>query len=367
MKKKLSLFLVFILTSCNASNVSPLDNYFNVNKDKTWTLDTQQYTKHGYLTYITNNNSYDYTLTINDKVIPISITGSGALKENYSINQTAMFNFNYPSNSNLISSGEYYIYFDGLFIYKFDADFNIIKAKRIKSSYSSINGSSILLKDDYLYLLSCYDDSTSLFKVNKETFETVKTTKLDYSENSNKFTEVAFLNEINSFYKNDFNEFVLNGYVYSMNEEDKSLTTDYFQVLSQPTFDGEKYVYKAIKIDDTKITIDFNHSFNYESESAIKIDKGKITNISGLVDKKGQINLFFEITSYGVLTETYRCDYLTIDVNNSCSHQYFSSPCFYTGYTLKDDKYYFEIAKGSKISYASHDASEYYHSTIDWF
>lgn len=365
MKKKLSLFLVFVLTSCSTSNVSPLDNYFSVNKDKIWSLDNDQYTQHGYLTYISDNSSYDYTLTLNDKVIPISITGKGSLKENYMIKQTPMFNFNYPSNSNMIISGENYIYFDGLFVYKFDTDFNVLKAKRIKNIDSSINGSSIFLKDDYLYLLTCYDDSTTLFKVNKETFVTVKTTKLDYSENSSKFSEVAFLNEINSFYKNDFSEFILNGYVYSMDEDEKSLYTDYFQVLSQPTFDGEKYVYKAIKIDDTKITIDFKHSLNVQSESIIKIDKSNITGFRGLVDKNGKINLFFELTTYGVLSEVYRCDYLTIDVNNSCSHQYFSSLSFYTGYVLKEDKYYFEIAKGSKNSFASHDASEYYHCVVE--
>lgn len=374
MKKELYLTFLFILTACSGSKPlkkTPFADFtsFEINNIL---KDNEQYTRHKYITNgASRNYAYDYTLTVAGRRIPVSISGR-EISDGYLIGDNSMSGVNYPSNSNFIYDGINYIYFDGRYLHKFSDDLELTQSILI-SEYDYIYGSSIKKDEaDYTLIVEHNDVVTELsktnatiYKVSGETYEIKESIYIFNNNSLIEYTEIASFNEINAFYKNDLSEFIMNGCVYSYNGNENSLMTDKFCVLSQPTFDGTNYVYKAIKKDEKKLIIDFNHSYNQTSDNVIEIDTNGLMGFKGLEKENGDIDIFFEFddTVYAIICTYVDC--LRIDHNNEISHHNFNVDCFYSGYALKDDNYYYELGIGSRYYYKKNEGKGYYHYLVE--
>lgn len=376
MKKGILAFSL-LLSSCTPSNYSsPFSDYISSFEIDNLTQSVNdQYTRHDTPSSVDTNILYDYSVTIDNMKYEVLVAGRNSARACYTFNEVPMPYFGYPSNSNVLKEEDKTLYFDGTYLYSFDNSFRLSSIQAIAdepSYYEHYIGSAITKKDDSYYLFATIDknigDSSSFLYKLDNNLNVVETTSIYGINDYSIWNEIAFEDEIYAFYTDDFSQFILNGYVYSFNEETNRLTTDYYLVLSQPTLSNGIYTYKACKIDSDGFYYDPDHSFGEISQNTRFFPISfRQKSVRGLVESNGEINLFVEIGEIeGSLFVSYAhsaIDYLKID-NDSMVHRFFGRDSFYTGYAKKDGINYFEIATGTKHSYCQKDSVKYYHFPV---
>lgn len=367
MKKRLFVTLIFLLSSCNKTTASPLNEQFESFKIENLSEDKIQHTRHYYSEYneVKNgiNQFYDYSITIDDRIIPISISGSESIIEKYSINNNPMPYLCYPTNSNSIKLNDGYLYFDGCYIHTFSSTIDLLSTKKVVGEGDDYAYSTSIFDNNASYILfSRYtEDSFKMTTIDKNTLEVISKKDVSCNSITDHWSEISFLYEVNSFYKNDLSEFIMNGYVYSYDSETNSISTDGFLVLEQPRLENGTYYYKAIKTNDNGFIYDQHHSFNVTSDKTIDTQIEYDFNIRGLVSDS--IDLFLEyITTHGLVTEMdHTCtDYLKIN-DAIISHKVFDGYSFYSGYTIDEDNIEFEVTDDNKREINTKTSTRYFH------
>lgn len=382
MKRKYFLLLTcFMLTSCKFSPdiYNAYDNSFAKFEISNIKKDIEQYTCHNYpyrdnsSSYVNNDSMYDYTITIDEKRIPVSIW-SADYYYGYTLNDISMFDLRYPSNSNIIKDDKYY-YFDGKNIYCFDNNFKLENMNELdlKDEYSTC---SALTKKDGIYTLFSRHNEIVIVATMDENLNilTEKTTNMTYmGSNDSIWTKSSYENEINAFYDEKMNEFIMDGMAYKFDSVTGLMATDSYTVLSQPTLMNDKYVYKAIKITKDSIYYDPEHSVGNESEKLQTynnvLDSSKYKFSTRMyIHENGDVDVFLEIGKMHalILKSSYYSwvDYIKITDDKFKQH-FFDEYSFYAGYVLKDGVYYQEVVYGNKFwCYNKLDNVKYYHFPV---
>lgn len=379
-KRYLSLIFLYFLSSCQyfSSPKALFNDVMQSFKVENLIDNNEKYTQHKYgeIRYAKGPNlMLDYAVTINKTKIPIYITGENFSYFKYcSINNVEMKKHIIPSNSNIIKEGNNYLYFDGEYIYKFSNQFELEESIYIDINYDyGYHETALCKKEDsyYLYIASC---DTFVIITTDDEFNVISMNIINtnYEYNSITCEQTSYEYEINPFYDESMNQFIMRGYAFGLDESTNSMNTDYYQVLSQPTLINGEYVYKAIKMTDDYLYYDPYHVLNKESDQLLKYKTAY-----SLTDRKyydyvlnahayndNDIEVFLQVGRYiGLYAGSFnsiRLEYIKIN-NDNFSHHFFDEDCFYAGYALKDGTYYHEIVRELKLNVYENENIKYYH------